>query len=98
MITGRIVSTISAETRFQWLSYLPKKLYTARVIGHLVELCRKYKGMINSLQKSKKLRMPVVTQAGVSKGKIILEKSVTGLHPSIIAASSISLGIDSTNA
>ena len=77
---------------------MPKKLYTAKVIGHFAELCKKYKGRINSLQKSKKLKMAVVTQAGVSKGKIIVEKSVRGLHPSIIAASSISFGIDSINA
>ena len=77
---------------------MPKKLYTAKVIGHFVELCKKYKGRINSLQKSKKLRIAVVTQAGVSKGKITVKKSVNGLHPSIIAASSISFGIDSINA
>ena len=53
---------------------------------------------MNSLQKSKKLKMAVVTHAGVSKGKITEKKSLNGLHPSIIAASSISLGIDSTNA
>ena len=97
-MTGKIVRTISAETKFQLASNLPKKLYTAKVIGHFSELCKKYNGSINSLQKSKKLRMAVVTQAGVSKGKITLKKSVKGSHPSIIAASSISFGIDSTNA
>src|ERR1041384_103824 len=98
MMTGKIVRTISAETKFQLASNMPKKLYTARVIGHFVELCKKYKGRINSLQKSKKLRIAVVTHAGVSNGKITLKKSVIGPHPSITAASSISLGIDSTNA
>ncbi len=42
--------------------------------------------------------MAVVTHAGVSKGKITVKKSLKGLHPSIIAASSISFGIDSMNA
>jgi hypothetical protein len=97
-MTGRIVRTISAETKFQLVSNWPKKLYTAKVIGHLAELCRKYNGSINSLQKSRKLRMAVVTQAGVSKGKIITKKSLKGSQPSIIAASSISFGIDSINA
>jgi hypothetical protein len=67
-------------------------------MGHFAELCKKYNGRINSLQKSKKLRIAVVTQAGVSNGKITLKKSVNRLHPSIIADSSSSLGIVSTNA
>jgi hypothetical protein len=55
-------------------------------MGHFAELCKKYNGRINSLQKSRKLRIAVVTQAGVSNGRIILKKSLCGLHPSRMAA------------
>ena len=90
MMTGRLVSTMSAQTRFQSLKYIPKKLYTARVMGHLSVLPRKYSGITNSLQVFRKVSTITVTSTGFISGITIRKKRERGDAPSMTAASSIS--------
>src|SRR5699024_3846299 len=92
MMTGRQVRRISAQIRFQLLEYWPKKLYTARVIGHFSEEFRKYRGITNSFQVFRKQSTAAVTILDFIIGITILKDNFQGPQPSSTAATSRSTG------
>lgn len=79
MVIGMAIMTTSAKTRFQLDWYFPKNIKT--VIGKVVllELLRKYMGIVKSFHILIAWITAIVVVTGLSKGKIIVKNSLSRL-------------------
>jgi len=95
---GNEMSNIFMNNRFHWVRYWLLKLKSVSCTVGFVLDGKKYKGVTKSLNMAIADMTINVDEMGCNNGKIILKYSFNPFAPSIIAASSNSLGIVAINA
>ncbi len=90
---GIMLMTSAASAKSHCFVYWPKKKNVANGIVRNAGSCRTSIGSKKSFQIHKLFKMMIVTVIGFNNGKTILQKTLNGEQPSIIAASSSSTGI-----
>jgi len=94
---GMEMSTTSANSRFQEVLYMLVKWYRDNCTVIFFAPGRKYRGLTKSLKYVTAERTTTVDVTDFRSGRRTWIYSLSGPHPSIIAASSISRGIVAMN-